>query len=494
MKKQFYAFHKWFGIVSCLAIFFWSLTGFLHPIMSWTQPRPKLPFLKLSPIEVDRLKVSLSDALARNNIKTFGGFRIVSFNGQTFYQILPENKQVAMNVSEAESCHSSAISNFVNEERPIYLNTATGEKLENGDEKYAEYLARYFAEEKTADVRSIKFLTDFDSEYRSVNRFLPVYEVEFDRADGMKAYVDTQSSQLATLIDKRKSWLQWAFVNIHNFEFAGMPELTRKVTVTFLMSLVALTALSGLIVYGLFWRTYGKNKVETQRSRLRKYHRSLGLVVSAFMVAWSASGIFHLWAKADLAQDAKIGFLSNYKTDKLVFPLKEVLRNESDTVSVSIVGFDERMFYRLLKTDQSTTYFDTETGEKLENGEIEYAKFLAEKFSSRKNPISVEPITSFSGEYGFILKRLPVVKVQYAENFNERVYVDTANGKLALKINDGMQKWENFSFDYLHKGHYLDWAGRYIRDIFLMLMALGNTIVASLGIWLFVGFNKRSLR
>lgn len=30
----------------------------------------------------------------------------------------------------------------------------------------------------------------------------------------------------------------------------------------------SLTALSGLIVYSLFWRSYGKNKVETQRSLL----------------------------------------------------------------------------------------------------------------------------------------------------------------------------------------------------------------------------------
>ena len=71
MKKQFYLIHKWIGLISFLAIVIWNLSGFLHPIMSWTQPRPVQPFLKLAPIESEKLKVSLSEALAKNNIKTF---------------------------------------------------------------------------------------------------------------------------------------------------------------------------------------------------------------------------------------------------------------------------------------------------------------------------------------------------------------------------------------------------------------------------------------
>jgi PepSY-associated TM region len=495
MKKQFYIFHKWFGIIACAAVFAWSLTGFLHPIMSWTQPRPTQNVLKLTPLEADNFRVSLGEALAENKIKTFGGFNIVSFNGDSFYQILPENKEVTMfqpKDGEGESCHSSIISSSISAEPPIYLSVSTGEKLTDGDEKYAEFLARYFADEKKAEIKSTKLVTDFDLEYKTVNRLLPVYEVAFERGDGMKAYVDTQSSKLGTLIDARKSWLQWTFVNFHNLEFAGMPNLTRQITITIFMSLVFLTSLSGLIVYGLFWRSYGKNKVETSRSLLRKYHRSIGVVVSVFLLAWSSSGMFHLWTKADLSQDAKVAYTSTYKVERIKFSLTEIIKNQTETVSISLIGFGDKMFYRILKTDQSVSYFNAESGEILENGDVEYAKFLAEKFSGNKAIIEVKPITKFEGEYGFILKRLPVMKVQYQENSNERVYVDTSNGKLALKIHDGIAQWENLTFDYLHKGHWLDWAGKNIRDVFLMLMALGNSIVAALGIWLFVGLKRET--
>lgn len=493
MKKQFYLFHKWFGIIACAAVFAWSLTGFLHPIMSWTQPRPTQNMLKLSPLEADNFKVSLGEALSANKIKTFGGFNIVGFNNETFYQILPENKEVTMfqpKEGEGESCHSSIISDAISAEPPIYLSVSTGEKLADGDEKYAEYLARYFADEKKAEIKSAKVITDFDFEYKAVNRLLPVYEVAFERGDGMKAYVDTSSSKLGTLIDTRKSWLQWTFINFHNLEFAGMPNLTRQIVVAIFMSLVSFTALSGLIVYGLFWRSYGKNKFETSRSLLRKYHRSIGVIVSVFLLAWSSSGMFHLWAKANLGKDAKISYASTYKAERIKISLTEIIKNQAETVSISLVGFNDKMSYRTLKTDQSILYFNAESGEILENGEVEYAKFLAEKFSGNKQIIDVTPITKFGGEYGFILKRLPAMKIQYAENSNERVYVDTSSGKLALKINDGIAQWEDLTFDYLHKGHFLDWTGKYIRDLFLMLIALGNSIVAALGIWLFIGLKR----
>jgi hypothetical protein len=491
MKKRFYVIHKWLGIVACAAVFAWSVTGFLHPLMSWTQPRPAQPFLKRGVLTPEQFKVPLSAALAQNNIKTLGGFNVVSFNGAAYYQILPAN-QTAQTMSDAGAdCHSSVVSQTINEETPLYLSVADGGLLPEGDQRYAEYLARHFADEKNAPVKSQRLVTDFDESYRAVNRLLPVYEVAFDRADGLKAFVDTGASQLGTLVDTRKARLQWAFTSFHNLELAGMPNRTRQVFITLLMSAVFLTALSGLIVYGLFWRVWGKQKAETSRSVVRKYHRSIGVVVSVFLLAWSGSGMFHLWAKPNLSETAKVSYASSFQAEKLAFEPARVFSLEPAAVGVSLVGFANRSYYRVLKKDQSVAYYNAATGEKLENGESQYAGFLAEKFSGRKNPVSMTPVTKFGGEYGFLLKRLPVMKAQYADNGNERFYVDPSSGKLALKINDGVAQIEDFTFDYFHKGHWLDWAGKYVRDVFLMLMAAGNATVAGLGLWLFAGLRRK---
>lgn len=493
MKRQFYIWHNRLGIVAFSAILIWSLSGFLHPLMSWTQPRPVQPFLKQTPIKAEHLKISLSDALAKNNLKTFGGFNIVNFDGATFYQILSENSEAKMFADSGADCHASVVSDAVSTETPVYLNTETGEQLENADERYAEYLARYFTDENWAEIASIRLLTSFEGDYKSINRLLPVYEVKFKRADEMRAFVETNSSKLGTLTDRRKTWLQRTFLNLHNFEFAGMPELTRKIIVTFLMLTVFLTALSGLIVYGLFWKVFGKQKRQTSRSFLRKYHRGIGIFVAVFLLAWSGSGTFHLLSKQNLGDSAKVSFSVSFRTDNLNYSLNNILQNETPVISASLIGLEKEMFYRIVKADRSILYFNARTAEKLKNGETEYAKYLAHKFSGFDNPLSVQTVTNFDGEYGFISKRLPVVKVQYAENSNERFYVETATGKLALRIKDGKSALEDYTFDYLHKGRWLDFAGRYVRDSFLMLMAFGNAIVAFLGLILFIFKRNKKL-
>ncbi len=260
------------------------------------------------------------------------------------------------------------------------------------------------------------------------------------------------------------------------------------------MSIVFLTALSGVIVYGLFWKSFGKNKAETSRSSVRKYHRSIGVVVSVFLLAWSGSGMFHLWSGTNLGDAAKVGFANSFKTDNFKFSLTGILKTEPQTVSASVIGLDKEMYFRVVKTDQTISYYNTKSGEVLVNGEVEYAKFLASKFSGNQTITEVTPITNFNVEYGFVNKRLPVMKVQSAENGNERVYVDTQSGKLAMKASNNNSTIENFTFDYLHKGHWLDWAGKNVRDVVLMLLALGNSIVAALGIWLFVGLKRRDSR
>lgn len=97
--------------------------------------------------------------------------------------------------------------------------------------------------------------------------------------------------------------------------------------------------------------------------------------------------------------------------------------------------------------------------------------------------IKTELITEFGKEYGFIFKRLPVVKVQFAGSGNPRYYIEPATGALAAEIRD-VDATEGKTFAYMHKWTWLD-ANKVIRDVLMMLFALGNVLVASLGLWLF---------
>lgn len=121
---------------------------------------------------------------------------------------------------------------------------------------------------------------------------------------------------------------------------------------------------------------------------------------------------------------------------------------------------------------------------------MQYARFMAEKFSKNEDIVSVTPITEFKGEYGFINKRLPVYKVQYKANDNERWYVEPSTGELAAKINDTNLR-EGLSFAMLHKFHFVDDIGKTTRDVLTVIAALGNLAVALIGIVLLVFWYKK---
>jgi uncharacterized iron-regulated membrane protein len=119
----------------------------------------------------------------------------------------------------------------------------------------------------------------------------------------------------------------------------------------------------------------------------------------------------------------------------------------------------------------------------LPNGEEKYAASLATQFSKNAaNSIqSVTPVTKFNDEYNFADKRLPVWKVSYAANRNERYYIETSTGRLASHV-DNSDLMEGYSFALFHKHHFMDWAGKEARDASTMVWAFMQIVMIVIGL------------
>ena len=102
----------------------------------------------------------------------------------------------------------------------------------------------------------------------------------------------------------------------------------------------------------------------------------------------------------------------------------------------------------------------------LNDGDRQYAAWLASGFS-RQAPSGIAPVTAFTDEYGFVNKRLPVWKVSYTANDNERYYIETSTGVLSTRVRD-KDLAEGYSFAFLHKHHFMDWAAKTFRNIISM--------------------------
>jgi hypothetical protein len=84
-----------------------------------------------------------------------------------------------------------------------------------------------------------------------------------------------------------------------------------------------------------------------------------------------------------------------------------------------------------------------------------------------------------------VFKRLPVVKIAYDSPDHQRYFIETAQSKLASEITDADMR-EGYSFAFLHKFFFMEWAGKGIRDFTMALAALLVMIVSLLGLAIFV--------
>ena len=93
-------------------------------------------------------------------------------------------------------------------------------------------------------------------------------------------------------------------------------------------------------------------------------------------------------------------------------------------------------------------------------------------------------MTTFSGEYGFIHKRLPVIKVELPTPDHLRLYIEPSSGVLAAQIND-TDALEGWVFSTVHKGNWLP-VPKPVRDVALGMTAFAVALLVLLGLgaWL----------
>lgn len=467
--RRLYQWHRKISLVILIPVIMWTISGLMHPMMAhWFRPRIQNTFLKTPPVHQKAFQVTLREALQQNQLSAFKNFRIVQFLGHTYYQVK------------------------TGKHRFVYLNTQDGKLLKNGDKKYAEYLARYFLGDQESAIKSITLLTKYTKEYKFINRLLPVYKISFKRRDRMDLYIDTSSGRLGTFNTKGRKVFLWVFSVFHNFSFLDFNPVLRITLQIVLSSIIFLSALSGLVIYGLFWRRFRKIRPKDEQGILRKYHRQIGVAVSIVAFTFAFSGAYH----------AAMKYTPDNRNDFYVentFTLQDLPKNNQVVFSgypkgiqdLSLVKMPEGIFYQVTATNtkgvKNITYLHTVTGQALEQGDARYARFLVGKFHGKTeiSMLQAEKVTRFGGEYGFINKRLPVQKIALDTPDHLTYYVETTTSRLAAKVVDA-QRREGFSFAFLHKYHALDGLGKNIRDFVMALAALGVLVTSLFGIAVFI--------
>lgn len=418
--------------------------------------------------------LSLQQVLDKNGIRAIRNFALVNFKGNTFYQVLGQ-----------DSVYN-------------YYSAGDGVLLKDGDRLYATYLARYFTQDSTSNIKKIDYQTTFDEFYQPINRLLPVWKISFDRPDGMDVYVETGQSRMGTFNNNTRKAFLWTFEQFHTWQFLADigGDTFRNVVLLIIMAAMLFALLSGITVYGLFWKKFKsirqnqKVKGTDDRRFVHRFHRQLGLIVSFVMFTFVVSGVFHLAVKLHNTEHGITNYGAVIERNELGISNLQLPLADSLISHIGLVSFADSSYYQVTDTKKQIRYFNSISGKELNNGDEQYARFLSAYYHGNKHDtqknygrIKVQPIKQFTEEYGFINKRLPVQQVNYPGNQNW--YIETTTSKLATKV-AGIDRIEGFSFIFLHKYFGMTWAGKNVRDMVSMLAALGVLVVSIFGFASFI--------
>lgn len=466
IRKNIYKWHRWCSAVIAIPVIMWTISGIMHPIMTSFKPQVKKQFLKPEAIDVSAIRISLKQALEKNHIFSINNFRIIVLKDEQYYQVKRKDENIL-----------------------VYFSTTNGKILPNGDEKYAQQLAcRFLAD--SSKISHTELIEQFNKEYVYVNRLLPVYKISFDRPDRIRIYVDTFADRMALSMNDSRSTFNRFFVNFHSWGFIDGFDDARLLVIVLLSSLAFFTSIMGIYIWLMIRR---KNKVN--RSTYRRWHSRIAILASLTTLMFTFSGAFHAFKK--LRPDNLVHYFYAPDIASTVFEpdFDKILSalSKDTIVNFSIVKMNDKNYWQVTQKNQKgitdKCYLDVKSYILFPEGEKKYASFLSNNFSGNSDSeiAKTEVITKFTDEYGFINKRLPVIKVQYSKNDNERYYVETSTGKLAARLHD-KDLVEGYSFALFHKYHFMEFAGKTGRDVTTVVTATATLVVTILGMILFVTF------
>lgn len=486
MTKHLYRWHWRIGLFALIAIVVWCFSGVLHPIMSRFQPKAvKMDAVQTLAAGAGR---SANEVLAQQGIHQVAELNLLTWQDKNWYQVRLPGSAVRQ-----------------------YFNAADGAALADGDRLYAETLARDYLGEHQARIVESRLLTGFDGEYADVNRLLPVWQVRFERADGMRVYIDTGSGHLATLVDNLKAFSSTEFSLLHRWDWLNSMSPWLRVALSSIMLLANLAVVvMGIWIYVLRWNNF------SPKWGLRRVHRIGGIVLSAAALAFALSGLYHLWNKqvrgdnasrlqlseasldvsglavdpwrldSDLSAVRRVSLASWNGKDYWRFEPATVMPNKPSAGKSPVEEAEHQHHADKPQEQSQVRYFSADDGTfSGQQADQSYARALLQEALPNLNPPEkLDMVSRFSDDYVFLYKRLPVLRAQL--DGGQAVYVDTADRKIAAVIQtpDRVERWV---FSNIHKLNFLDpYIGKDWRDVVAATLAALLIAGALIGTWLYL--------
>jgi hypothetical protein len=476
--NRLYQWHMRVGLWIALAVTLWALSGLGHPVISRLNPKPTAFLPPLAPLAWSGLQ-SPQAILQAAGIDRFQALRLWQPDGENpVYRIEAQGQTYWIDARTA-AVHSAS------------------------ERVWVERLARHYAGDLGSPIAHARVLHSFNNDYHYIDRLLPVWEIGFNRPDGLRAYVDPASGRLATLTDRRKDWTGKLFRWMHSWSPIQPSPWVRGLMLGLLLTIAAVAG-AGLTVYARLWR---RGALSGGRPVGVRWHRQLGVPAAVVALALSLSGAFHLAVKSWQGDPTAPAAMPSFATNELGAPLPTLIRTLAsggpivalvltrlegqpawiaipETAAPAPMGHTHGPHGDVPSEPAVDPYLDAVSGEVIPDGIARHATALARQHADLPpgTAVEVHPVHHFDEAYGFAFKRLPVMAVTLPERPDETWYVETRTGALAAHVTP-LSRLEGWVFGMVHKWSFLDGTlGKAGRETLQALTALALVLTAALGV------------
>lgn len=219
--------HRIMGITFSLISFLFAFSGGYHLLQKLT-PDDRMSFLNEPVFKTNELPDKLK-SLNKNELN----FSFVKM------------KDTSLFLTQSFDFNSKSI--IYN-----YYDLKTNKQIDNGNEKYCNYLVENFSNKKGEKLVSNKkeWITDFTNEYGFVNKRLPVMAFHLQNEKSSSYYIDPFTGHLAAYIQKSNRLEGFSFAFLHKFHFLdSYGKNFRDGILVFLAFSIFVVSLLGVLIF-----------------------------------------------------------------------------------------------------------------------------------------------------------------------------------------------------------------------------------------------------
>ena len=481
-KRLVYLVHRWTGVGGCILMLCWLISGVVMLFVGYPRLLPEERLQKLAPLDTLACCVSVDAALARSAAPAgVQQIKLTSVGARPRYVLKEANGD------------------------PLVVDAVTGLRAPTVDSAAARASARAFLPGVGADHEG-RISDDRWTHSGALDAHRPLYKVQMRDPDSTLLYVSSTTGEVvmdAPLAQRTwnfvGAWLHWLYM----FRDGSRDPVWSWLVIA-LSAVGTVSAVTGALTGLWRWRFSGRYKSGSKtpyREPQRHWHHIAGLVFGAVLITWIFSGlmsmnplgIFDPGGERPDSAAYRQGGPGLLRPAVAVPDALKLLRNADFAaceIEWRVLGGTPYLLARDAAGSTRLVVPSAAAGfnvlERWFDDQLAAAGTRLMKSALRSSQVVVAYDAYYyqrqaPSMYGAAERRLPAVRLDFADAGRTSIYLDPYTGDVALSV-DRSQRVGRWLFNFLHSWDlpaFLRFATG--RDAILIVLSLGSLVVAVTG-------------